>query len=429
MKKVSIKLLLTTLLFTASLGAMQHPEGKTSLHLHAIAKRPDYILNILENYKTPHIDARDIYGNTPLHEACYFGCFESVCILLDFGANINAVNKNGLTPVDKAFNGKQEAILELLLEYGGVSGQQIAPGRVKNPVQPNPVQKPKHPLNPIQPAQKKQPVPQPAKKIQPNQKPAYQPMPAAPKHAQPTAPKHQPYAPSKAAIAPCIYDQRDLLHLPGLTGGALKLPGVYHVYSEAPVATDKGWACAFHSLDNMRQLEYEICGRQISDQTFINACTKNCTTIKSGSNCIQQYKIAQQMGLPYMINLEINDQGRGTEIVFKSDTYYEWRDGESEEYAYQRAERNRQDQEWNRLVQLFKTSREPICIHFCAGIMSYLIDNPGRGEGHGIDISVIKDKNGAVALYIFDNINDAEARTSQDAIRRHVEFIYRKFIA
>lgn len=60
------------------------------------------------------IKAEDDYGSTALHKAALSGNGETIRILLHYGANPNAVDCNGLRPLDYAINwGGQEAIAAL----------------------------------------------------------------------------------------------------------------------------------------------------------------------------------------------------------------------------------------------------------------------------------------------------------------------------
>jgi hypothetical protein len=241
---------------------------------------------------------------------------------------------------------------------------------------------------------------------------------ARPQVAQPRAPHSSNWRPG---VAPSLFDREELLFLPGLTGWALNIPGVYHVYSRAPVAERQGWACAFHAMDNMRMLEGLIGNRNISDATFVDACRRNARTPGSGSHCDEQANVARCMGLQHMINLDILEGGEDPWIVFDTPTQFLVYENEDEETVGELAEQTRQDQEWQRLRALFRQSDGPICIHFCAGLMSH-------GEGHGITVSMTKNLDGEVATYIFDNVNEQEDASSQRAMRRHVEFIYQKLV-
>jgi ankyrin repeat protein len=62
-------------------------------------------------------------GWTPLHLAAFFGHKEAARVLLDAGADVHAVSRNGLTntPLHAATAGKHEAVAMLLLEHGAKS--------------------------------------------------------------------------------------------------------------------------------------------------------------------------------------------------------------------------------------------------------------------------------------------------------------------
>src|SRR5689334_1824036 len=59
-------------------------------------------------------------GFTALHMASYYGAPDAVQLLLDRGADVNAVTKNFLTnmPIHAAAAGRRLAICEMLLEHG-----------------------------------------------------------------------------------------------------------------------------------------------------------------------------------------------------------------------------------------------------------------------------------------------------------------------
>jgi ankyrin repeat protein len=62
-------------------------------------------------------------GWTPLHLAAFFGHEEAARFLLDAGADVHAVSRNGLTntPLHAASAGKHEEVAMLLLENGAKS--------------------------------------------------------------------------------------------------------------------------------------------------------------------------------------------------------------------------------------------------------------------------------------------------------------------
>ena len=59
-------------------------------------------------------------GWTPLHLAALFGAYETVQVLIERGADVNALSRNRLEnrPVHAAAAGKRTAIVHLLLEHG-----------------------------------------------------------------------------------------------------------------------------------------------------------------------------------------------------------------------------------------------------------------------------------------------------------------------
>lgn len=64
------------------------------------------------------IDPRDIYGNTPLHIACYRGKEQIAKILMNAKANFKAENKRKNTPLHFAVSTSSINIVKLLLEAG-----------------------------------------------------------------------------------------------------------------------------------------------------------------------------------------------------------------------------------------------------------------------------------------------------------------------
>lgn len=56
-----------------------------------------------------HVDAKDEYGNTPLHLAALMGYPESTKELLGWGADASVVNGNGHLPIELALSRGLEA--------------------------------------------------------------------------------------------------------------------------------------------------------------------------------------------------------------------------------------------------------------------------------------------------------------------------------
>lgn len=233
----------------------------------------------------------------------------------------------------------------------------------------------------------------------------------------PVAPRPTPVAPQQRpggrVIAPCVFGE-DLLRLPGLTGGGLRIQGVYHVYSRAEVPEDKDWSCGFHAIYNAVKLERRICNRQIDDRAFIQACQAIAPRNLHGfSDLNQGLKIAKRLGIPHAYNL-MHERGRSELILDYSD------DDSGEDIP--------EGQFWQNLRQALNQARGPLCIHFDCHIESHSIQNPGEHEGHAVLITVARMAHGATAIYIFDNVNEDENHVSQAQIRAHVELIYRNLL-
>lgn len=102
---------------------MRFNDGQTPLHIAAIQGHTgvvDYIVHQKTSLKMSDIlGAQDISGATPLHEAVRYGQLDSVNILLDNGANVNAPDSIGKTPVLLIISGdSQYKIYETLVKHG-----------------------------------------------------------------------------------------------------------------------------------------------------------------------------------------------------------------------------------------------------------------------------------------------------------------------
>jgi ankyrin repeat protein len=60
---------------------------------------------------------RDCKGKTPLHTACQTGASDCVPLLLDAGADINAVTSTGSTPIHSCFYFGNIGPFEAIVEY------------------------------------------------------------------------------------------------------------------------------------------------------------------------------------------------------------------------------------------------------------------------------------------------------------------------
>ena|GEM_PF-3648723 len=93
--------------------------SKTELHTAAAnSSLKNKVQKIIESNPV-QIHQKDGDGNTPLHEAAYYGCTENADLLLRYGAQVNSLNYKGETPLDKAHYKCQYALEKLLKKHGG----------------------------------------------------------------------------------------------------------------------------------------------------------------------------------------------------------------------------------------------------------------------------------------------------------------------
>ena len=64
------------------------------------------------------VNAKNEFGSTPLHWACVYGRLEIARLLLEHGANVNASQQRGGTPLDLACLYQETSIVRLFLEAG-----------------------------------------------------------------------------------------------------------------------------------------------------------------------------------------------------------------------------------------------------------------------------------------------------------------------
>ena len=72
--------------------------------------------------KGADVNAKDMFGKTPLHHAAGYGRKEIVELLIAKGADVNAKGKYGITPLDLADN---KEIAALLRKHGGKTGAEL----------------------------------------------------------------------------------------------------------------------------------------------------------------------------------------------------------------------------------------------------------------------------------------------------------------
>ena len=62
---------------------------------------------------------------TPLHETARSGRKEVVELLIANGADVNAKNRNGDTPLDSAIKDKHTETADILRKHGGKTGEEL----------------------------------------------------------------------------------------------------------------------------------------------------------------------------------------------------------------------------------------------------------------------------------------------------------------
>ena len=82
---------------------------------------------VVEAMGSKRVDEPDEFGSTPLHYAAYRGATVSCLLLLQKGADINAVDKHGNTPLAYSVLGKHEGCALILLQKGANVNVDIVP--------------------------------------------------------------------------------------------------------------------------------------------------------------------------------------------------------------------------------------------------------------------------------------------------------------
>ena len=105
--------------------------GKNVLHMAAEGNQPSMIIYLISKENQSH-DCVDENGSTPLHRACYCGGEEAVNFLINLGADINAQDKEKLTPLHLAVLGENEQIVLKLLQKN--ANKNISNGKGELPI-------------------------------------------------------------------------------------------------------------------------------------------------------------------------------------------------------------------------------------------------------------------------------------------------------
>ena len=75
--------------------------------------------------KSADVNAKNVVGETPLHDAVGQGHKEIVELLIANGADVNAKNDDGRTPLDSAIKDKHTETADLLRKHGGKTGEEL----------------------------------------------------------------------------------------------------------------------------------------------------------------------------------------------------------------------------------------------------------------------------------------------------------------
>ncbi len=94
--------------------------GGTPLH-YAVGEGRNEIAKLLIA-KGANVNAKDGNGSTPLH---YANTKEIAEPLIAEGANVNAKNKDGKTPLDLAIQVRNTELADLLRKHGGKTGEEL----------------------------------------------------------------------------------------------------------------------------------------------------------------------------------------------------------------------------------------------------------------------------------------------------------------
>ncbi len=100
--------------------------GDTPLHVAAEHQNPETVLVLLD--RGAKIEAADTYGDTALHNAAQHDKIQIVAILLKRGADPNAENRKGETPVHEAARYASLDSLKILVNEGGDISKRTATG-------------------------------------------------------------------------------------------------------------------------------------------------------------------------------------------------------------------------------------------------------------------------------------------------------------
>jgi len=102
---------------TPKVDAERDDDGRTALHVAVKREDKDIVKALLDD--GAFVSVTDVDGRTPLHEAAKIGVLEITALFLEqAGVGINIRDRAGRTPLRDAMQSQNDAVVDVLLEYG-----------------------------------------------------------------------------------------------------------------------------------------------------------------------------------------------------------------------------------------------------------------------------------------------------------------------
>ena len=106
-------------------------DGWAPLHLAAAFGGPEAVKLLLSHGAHEHQVSRNPQRNQPLHAAIALGgSMETIRLLLDAGADVNAIQAGGFTPLHQAAAAGKQEIVQMLLDHGARKDSRCDQGKL-----------------------------------------------------------------------------------------------------------------------------------------------------------------------------------------------------------------------------------------------------------------------------------------------------------